>query len=110
MISADTDIAYTKKDVWASFERYAQEVSADMVFMRESLVNTGHFYARPNERIIALMEQWMASEGEWFQYNDQGAFNRLKNHAYIICTTKLQRDQAKQRKMRLISKSIVSKY
>ena len=110
ILSVDADISYSKKDVWASFERYAGEVGADMVFMKESLVNAGHFYAVSNERVIAMMEQWIASETVWPGSDDQVALGRLRSQVYVICNTKFQCDKAKQRKMRFVSKSILSKY
>ena len=109
-ISADADIAYAKKDVWASFERYAGEVGADMVFMNEPPLNAGHFYAVSSERVIALMEEWLASEPKSTGAGDQHALNQLSNRTYVVCKTKKECDEAKKQTIVLVSESSRSKY
>ena len=104
------ELPYTKKDVWASFERYAREVDADMVFMDEPPVNSGHFYAVPNARVLALIEEWMESQSTSTGQGDQHSLNQMRNKTYIVCSTKQECDEAKKKKMTFIQNKTLLKY
>ncbi|CAF1359493.1 unnamed protein product [Didymodactylos carnosus] len=99
IITTDTDIAYSSKNVWESYEKYARDVGADMVFASEHPINTGNFYSLSNERVIALFNEWIMSESRWLNDNDQEALIKLHNKNYMLCNTREMCNQVKSTSM-----------
>ncbi|CAF1409489.1 unnamed protein product [Adineta ricciae] len=85
IMKSDIDISYAGKDIWNSCELMAQKTKADIVFMKEDPINTGHFYAVPNERVIFFFQEWISAESSFKALNDQQALSHLNRKTYKIC-------------------------
>ncbi|CAF2529438.1 unnamed protein product [Rotaria sp. Silwood2] len=88
IMKSDLDISYAAKDIWKTFELMIEETEADLIFMKENPINTGQFYARPNERVLAFFEEWIDSYRFYQTYNDQQALANMKGKIYQICNSK----------------------
>jgi hypothetical protein len=100
ILTSDTDIAFSRKNIWLSLEKYSEEVGhCDMLFMTEYPVNTGFFYSKPNSDTIALFRAWVNMEYSHPNLNDQESFAVLKEIKYDVCETKDQCAVIKQTKM-----------
>jgi hypothetical protein len=87
IMKSDADISYAGKDIWQTFELMIEKTEADLIFMRESPVNTGQFYAIPNDRVIAFFEEWIASKRVFQKQNDQEALARMNGKIYQTCNS-----------------------
>ncbi|CAF1393652.1 unnamed protein product [Adineta steineri] len=85
IMKSDIDISYAGKNIWKKCELMAESTKADIIFMREHPVNTGHFYAIPNDRVVALFEEWIISQDSFKKLNDQQALAHLNGKIYMIC-------------------------
>ncbi|CAF1546162.1 unnamed protein product [Adineta ricciae] len=85
IMKSDSDISFASKEIWAAMENMVNETKADLVFMREHPVNTGHFYASPNDRVKAFFEEWIASRAFLPKLNEQLALSSLMNKTYMLC-------------------------
>lgn len=85
IMKADSDISFAGKDIWTAMELIVNRTEADLVFMSEDPVNTGHFYARPNDRVMQFFHEWIASRNFNKLLNDQQALATLVNKSYMIC-------------------------
>ena len=100
ILACDTDIAFSRKNIWLSLEKYSEDVgNCDMVFMHERPVNTGFFYSRSNARTLTLFNRWIHSEGANWHLNDQGSFSTFRGYYYVVCHTREECDTTRQRKM-----------
>jgi hypothetical protein len=88
IMKSDTDISYAGKDIWQTFELMIEKTEADLIFMRESPVNTGQFYAIPNDRVIAFFEEWIASKRVFEKQNDQQVLSIMNGKIYKTCNSK----------------------
>ena len=100
ILACDTDIAFSRKNIWLSLERYSQAVgNCDMIFMHEEPVNTGFFYSRPNPSTLTLFNRWIHSERINWHLDDQQSFSTLRGFYYELCNTRDKCDILKKRKM-----------
>ncbi|CAF3840668.1 unnamed protein product [Rotaria sp. Silwood1] len=88
IMKSDIDISYAGKDIWKTFELMIEKTGADLIFMREHPINTGQFYAVPNDRVIAFFEEWIASQRMFKTQNDQQALANLNEKTYMTCHSK----------------------
>jgi hypothetical protein len=87
IMKSDIDISYAGKDIWKTFELMIGKTGADIVFMQETPINVGHFYAIPNDRVIAFFEEWIASQASFKTLNDQQVLAHLIGRTYMICNS-----------------------
>ncbi|CAF4176960.1 unnamed protein product [Adineta steineri] len=87
IMKSDIDISYAGKNIWKKYELMAENTKADIIFMREHPANTGHFYAIPNDRVIAFFEEWVDSQDSFKNLNDQQALAHLNGKIYMICNS-----------------------
>ena len=100
ILAFDTDIAFSRKKIWLSFEKYSEDVgNCDMVFMQEHPVNAGFFYSRSNPRTIALLNKWVDTERTHWDLDEQKSFGQMKGYYYEICNTTNSCNSIKQRRM-----------
>ena len=85
---SDADISYAGKNIWKAFELMTEQTRADLVFMKENPINAGHYYAAPNDRVIAFFEEWIISQKLFPMYNEQQALQNLKGKIYMTCNSK----------------------
>lgn len=88
---SDADIAYTPKNVWKSFENYALETGADMVFQSElKFVNAGNYYALPSKRTLDFFNAWIqyGVDGAEREEGDQEALWELYGKSWDMCNDK----------------------
>ena len=100
ILAFDADIAFSRKNIWLSLEKYSDDVgNSDMVFMEEAPVNAGFFYSRSNPDTIALFNKWVNTEYTHWDLDEQQSFATLRGHYYEICNTRDECNNVKQRKM-----------
>lgn len=100
IIAFDTDIAFSRKDIWKSLEKYSMDAGdCDMVFMKEHPVNAGFLYSKPSFKTITLFERWIDMEYSHGQFDEQRCFGLLRGFAYEICDTKDECDAVRVKKM-----------
>ncbi|CAF3721153.1 unnamed protein product [Adineta steineri] len=87
IMKSDIDISYAGKNIWKKYELMAENTKADIIFMKEHPANTGHFYAIPNDRVIAFFEEWVSSQDSFKNLNDQQALAHLNGKIYMICNS-----------------------
>ena len=99
ILAFDTDIAFSRKDIWLSFEKYSEDVGdCDMIFMQEYPVNAGFFYSKSNPRTIALLNKWVETERPYWHLDEQRSFGDMRGYYYEICSTTNDCNSIKQRK------------
>lgn len=100
ILALDTDIAFSRKDIWLSFEKYSEDVgNCDMIFMQEEPINAGFFYSRSNPSTITLLNKWIDTERTHWDLDEQQSFIALRGYYYGICNTTEQCNAIKQRRM-----------
>lgn len=108
IIAFDTDIAFSRKDIWRSLEKYSMDVgNCDMIFMKEYPVNAGFLYSKSNLKTIALFKRWINMEYTHKQLDEQKCFGLLRGFAYEICDTKAECSAVKVKKIFLLIKIIL---
>jgi hypothetical protein len=106
ILASDTDIAYGRKNIWLSLERYSKNAgNCDMIFMQEAPVNAGFFYSRSNSDTIALFKEWIKTEKTHGHLDEQRSFGAMRGYYYEICDTKKQCGTIKQKKMKSLKKN-----
>lgn len=100
ILACDTDIAFSRKNIWLSLEKYSKAVgNCDMIFMHEHPVNTGFFYSSPNPSTLTLFHRWIHSERINWHLDDQQSFSTLRGFYYELCNTRDTCDAVRKRKM-----------
>jgi hypothetical protein len=100
ILAFDTDIAFSRKNIWLSLEKYSADVgNCDMIFMQESPVNAGFFYSKSNPDTITLFKAWVNTEYTHSNLTEQESFGALRGYYYEICNTTHECNIIKQRKM-----------
>ncbi|UJR06637.1 hypothetical protein I4U23_010921 [Adineta vaga] len=94
IIKSDADISFAPKNIWKAYELMSEKTGADLIFMRELPINTGHLYAIPNDRVISCFEEWIASRS-WFKLTEQMTLMRLHNKTYMVCDSKVSCNRVK---------------
>ena len=87
IMKSDADISYTSKDIWKAYESMVNRTGADLIFMKEEPVNTGQFYAIPNERVMAFFAEWIVSKNFFKTSPNQPPLTYLNNKTYMICNS-----------------------
>lgn len=95
IMKSDADISFAGKNIWKECESMIQKTQADLVFMAESPVNTGHFYAAPSHRVMRFFENWIQSQNSFKTLNDQQALAQLKGKIYTVCDSVASCNHAK---------------
>lgn len=99
ILAFDTDIAFSRKNIWLSLEKYSADVgNCDMIFMGEAPVNAGFFYSKSNPSTIRLFKEWINTEYTHSRRNEQQTFGFLRGYYYEICNIKHQCNLIKQKK------------
>jgi hypothetical protein len=100
IIAFDTDIAFSRKNIWLSLDKYSKDVgNCDMIFMEEHPINAGFLYSKSNLDTIALFQEWISMEYTHPDFDEQKCFGLLQGTKYEICETKEQCTKIKRRKM-----------
>ena len=103
ILALDADIAFSRKNIWLSLEKYAQDVdNCDMVFMEEDPINAGFFYSRSTADTIALFNKWVNTEYTHWDLDEQQSFASLRGQYYEICNSKDACNAVKLRKMTIM--------
>jgi hypothetical protein len=100
ILAFDTDIAFSRKNIWLSLEKYSEDVgNCDMVFMLEHPINAGFLYSKSNSDTLTLFQEWISMEYTYPDFDEQKCFGLMQGTKYEICETKDQCTKIKLKKM-----------